>query len=216
MESQRKVNTTIHWVCKKTAVSAQVREYDRLFTSPSPDSDPNIPFENFLNNQSLQTRDAFVEPFLLTANPGSKFQFQRLGYFNTDDDSTESQLIFNKTVSLRESKIKKPTNQPPKQATVLKPIEIIKKLGKKFTKVSEEKQKELKDKVLVLSKDITLVDLTPLFSASTKKRGTRAVVLICLLGLKSRGVLFSIEAKEFILKAKKDESQTLQELASNL
>ena len=54
------------------------------------------------------------------------------------------------------------------------------------------------------------------FSASTKKRGTRAVVLICLLGLKSRGVLFSIEAKEFILKAKKDESQTLQELASNL
>ena len=216
LESHRKVNTTIHWVCKKTAVSAEVREYDRLFTSPSPDADPNIPFENFLNKESLQTRNAFVEPFLLTASPGNKFQFQRLGYFNTDDDSTSNRLVFNKTVSLRESKIKKPTNQPPKQATVLKPIEIIKKLGKKFTKVSEEKQKELKDKVLVLSKDITLVDLTALFSASTKKRGTRAVVLICLLGLKSRGVLFSIEAKEFILKAKKDESQTLQELASNL
>ena len=216
MESHRKVNTTIHWVCKKTAVSAEVREYDRLFTSPSPDADPNIPFENFLNKESLQTRNAFVEPFLLTASPGNKFQFQRLGYFNTDDDSTSNRLVFNKTVSLRESKIKKPTNQPLKQATVLKPIETIKKLGKKFTKVSEEKQKELKDKVLVLSKDITLVDLTPLFSASTKKRGTRAVVLICLLSLKSRGVLFSIEAKEFILKAKKDESQTLQELASNL
>jgi glutaminyl-tRNA synthetase len=216
LESQRKVNSTIHWVCKKTAVSAQVREYDRLFTSPSPDANPNIPFENFLNKQSLQIRDAFVEPFLLTANPGSKFQFQRLGYFNTDDDSTPSQLVFNKTVSLRESKIKKPKNPSLKQAVELKPIETIKKLGKKFIKLSEEKQKELEDRVLGLSKDITLADLAPLFSTSTKKRGTRAIALICLLDLKSRGVVFSLEAKEFILKAKNDESQTLQELANKL
>ena len=216
LESQRKVNTTIHWVCKKTAVSAQVREYDRLFTSPSPDSDPNIPFENFLNNQSLQTRDAFVEPFLLTANPGSKFQFQRLGYFNTDDDSTESQLIFNKTVSLREGKIKKLKNPSLKQTAELNPLETIKKLGKKFIKLSQEKQKELEETVLGLSKDITLVDLAPLFSTSTKKRGTRAIALICLLGLKSRGVAFSPEANEFVLKAKNDENQRLQELASKL
>tara|TARA_B110000003_G_scaffold194339_1_gene193084 strand:+ start:172 stop:1365 length:1194 start_codon:yes stop_codon:yes gene_type:complete len=216
LESQRKVNTTIHWVCKKTAVSAQVREYDRLFTSPSPDSDPNIPFENFLNNQSLQTRDAFVEPFLLTANPGSKFQFQRLGYFNTDDDSTESQLIFNKTVSLREGKIKKLKNPSLKQTAELNPLETIKKLGKKFIKLSQEKQKELEETVLGLSKDITLVDLAPLFSTSTKKRGTRAIALICLLGLKSRGVAFSLEANEFVLKAKNDENQRLQELASKL
>ena len=216
IESQRKVNTTIHWVCKKTSVNAEVREYERLFTSPSPDSDPNVPFESFINNKSLQTRTAFVEPFLLSAKPGNKFQFQRLGYFNTDDDSTESQLIFNKTVSLREGKIKKLKNPSLKQTAELNPLETIKKLGKKFTKLSQEKQKELEETVLGLSKDITLVDLAPLFSTSTKKRGTRAIALICLLGLKSRGVAFSLEANEFVLKAKNDENQRLQELASKL
>ena len=164
----------------------------------------------------MQTRDAFVEPFLLTANPGNKFQFQRLGYFNTDDDSTESQLIFNKTVSLREGKIKKLKNPSLKQTAELNPLETIKKLGKKFIKLSQEKQKELEETVLGLSKDITLVDLAPLFSTSTKKRGTRAIALICLLGLKSRGVAFSLEANEFVLKAKNDENQRLQELASKL
>ena len=164
----------------------------------------------------MQIRDAFVEPFLLTANPGSKFQFQRLGYFNTDDDSTPSQLVFNKTVSLRENKIKKTKTPFPNQEAELKPIETIKKLGKKFIKLSKEKQKELEDRVLGLSKDITLADLAPLFSTSTKKRGTRAIALICLLGLKSRGVVFSLEANEFVLKAKNDESQILQELANKL
>lgn len=80
----------------------------------------------------------------------------------------------------------------------------------------KKKQKELEETVLGLSKDITLVDLAPLFSTSTKKRGTRAIALICLLGLKSRGVAFSPEANEFVLKAKNDENQRLQELASKL
>ena len=218
LESQRKVNSTIHWVCKKTAVSAQVREYNRLFTSPSPDANPNIPFENFLNKQSLQIRDAFVEPFLLTANPGSKFQFQRLGYFNTDDDSTVSQLIFNKTVSLRESKIKKPKqqhsfSQPNNQ---IKPIDAIKKFGKKYMNLSEEKQADVKRAIIELSKEINHTDLAPLFSTTVKKRGTRAVVLICLAQLKNSKNPFTAEAKLFIQLALVDENQTLQSLASEV
>jgi glutaminyl-tRNA synthetase len=216
IESQRKVNATIHWVCKNTAISAEVREYGRLFTSSSPDSDPNTPFESFISKNSLRVRKAYVEPFLSKAIPGDKFQFQRLGYFNTDDDSTKSSLVFNKTVGLRETKTKQPQPSNQESNTLQKPIETIKKLGKKFIKSPEEKQKQFEEIILNLSKEIGLIDLSPLFSTSTKKRGTRAVALICLWGLKSRGVLFSIDANEFILKAKNDESQTLQDLASRL
>ena len=216
IESQRKVNTTIHWVCKKTSVNAEVREYERLFTSPSPDSDPNVPFESFINNKSLQTRTAFVEPFLLSAKPGNKFQFQRLGYFNTDDDSTSTQLVFNKTVSLRESKLKNPQNQTPINAPELKPIDAIKKLGKKYIKLSEDKKKTAKQQLLTLSQELALSDLAPLFLTAVKKRGTRAVTLICLSALKSRGVSFSAEAKGFITKAAADKELWLQALSNKL
>jgi glutaminyl-tRNA synthetase len=216
VESQRKVNTTIHWVCKKTALSAEVREYERLFTSPSPDSDPNIPFESFINKNSLQIRKAFVEPFLSSAKPADKFQFQRLGYFNTDDNSSASQLIFNKTVSLREQKIKKPRPQTAKETPELKPIEAIKKLGKKYAKLSSDKQSVVKQQVLSLSQNITLKDLAPLFSTAIKKRGTRGVVLISLSSLKSRGVSFSEDAKGFVTKALDDQEQWIKELSNNL
>ena len=216
IESQRKVNTTIHWVCKKTSVNAEVREYERLFTSPSPDSDPNIPFESYINKRSLQIRKAFVEPFLQRAKPSDKFQFQRLGYFNTDDDSNAGQLIFNKTVSLREQKIKKlgpkSANEPPE----LKPIDAIKKVGKKYAKLSSDKQRIAKKQVLSLSQKITLNDLIPLFSTSVKKRGTRAVVLISLSALKSRGVSLSDEAKGFVSKALDDKEQWIKDLSNNL
>jgi glutaminyl-tRNA synthetase len=215
VESQRKVNTTIHWVCKKTALSAEVREYERLFTSPSPDSDPNIPFESYINKNSLQIRKAFVEPFLSSAKPADKFQFQRLGYFNTDDNSIASQLIFNKTVSLREQKIKKPRPQTAKEMPELKPIEAIKKLGKKYAKLSSDKQSIAKQQVLSLSQKITLNDLAPLFSTAIKKRGTRAVVLISLSALKSRGVSLSVDAKVFVTKALDDQEQWIKDLSNN-
>ena len=218
LESQRKVNTTIHWVDKKTAIKAEVREYDRLFTSASPDSDPKIPFESFINKSSLKVREAFVEPSLKSALPGNKFQFQRLGYFNTDDDSTKELLIFNKTVSLREIKIKKPKGQLTQAQPAIQkpPIEAIKKLGKKYMNLSEEKKADAREAILVLCKEINYTDVVPLFSTAIKKRGTRAVALICLSQMKLSSGLFPVEAKNFIEVASNDESIILQDLANEL
>jgi glutaminyl-tRNA synthetase len=218
LESQRKANTTIHWVAKKMAIKAEVREYDRLFTSASPDSDPNTPFESFINKGSLKIREAFVEPSLKSALPGDKFQFQRLGYFNTDDDSTKELLIFNKTVSLREVKIKKIKAQQPsaQQATKKPPIEAIKKFGQKYMKLSEEKQADARKAILELSKEINYTDVAPLFSTSIKKRGTRAVALICLSQMKLKLGSFPVEANNFIEIALNDENTILQDLANSL
>ena len=218
LESQRKANATIHWVAKKMAIKAEVREYNRLFTSASPDSDPNTPFESFINKGSLKIREAFVEPSLKSALPGDKFQFQRLGYFNTDDDSTKELLIFNKTVSLREVKIKKIKAQQPsaQQATKKPPIEAIKKFGKKYMKLSEEKQADARKAILELSKEINYTDVAPLFSTSIKKRGTRAVALICLSQMKLKLGSFPVEANNFIEIALNDENTILQDLANSL
>ncbi|WP_428741641.1 glutamine--tRNA ligase/YqeY domain fusion protein [Tenacibaculum sp.] len=102
-ESKRKVKGTIHWVSKKHAVKAEVRAYDRLFSDEAPDSHKDKDFMEFLNPNSLEKITAYVEPSLQTANIGDRFQFQRLGYFNVDDDSTSEALVFNKTVGLRDT-----------------------------------------------------------------------------------------------------------------
>ena len=125
-------------------------------------------------------------------------------------------LIFNKTVSLRESKLKNPQNQTPINAPELKPIDAIKKLGKKYIKLSEDKKKIAKQQLLTLSQELALSDLAPLFLTAVKKRGTRAVTLICLSALKSRGVSFSAEAKGFITKAAADKELWLQALSNKL
>ena len=98
----------------------------------------------------------------------------------------------------------------------LKPIDAIKKLGKKYAKLSSDKQSIAKQHVLSLSQRVTLNDLTPLFSTSVKKRGTRAVVLISLSALKSRGVSLSDEAKGFVSKALDDQEQWVKDLSNNL
>ena len=102
-ESLRKVKGTLHWVSVKHAVKAEVRAYDRLFLDEAPDSHRDKDFMEFLNPNSLEIINAFVEPSLQTATIGNRFQFQRLGYFNVDDDSTPENLVFNKTVGLRDS-----------------------------------------------------------------------------------------------------------------
>ena len=102
-ESLRKVKGTLHWVSVKHAVKAEVRAYDRLFLDEAPDSHRDKDFMEFLNPNSLEIINAFVEPSLQTAAIGDRFQFQRLGYFNVDDDSTQENLVFNKTVGLRDS-----------------------------------------------------------------------------------------------------------------
>jgi len=102
--SKRKVKGTIHWVSIKHAVNAEVRLYDRLFTDEAPDSHKDKDFKEFINPDSLQIiNNAFVEPSLKTAEIGDRFQFQRLGYFNIDLDSTPNELVFNRIVPLRDS-----------------------------------------------------------------------------------------------------------------
>jgi glutaminyl-tRNA synthetase len=101
--SQRKVAGTLHWVSIKHAIEAEVRLYDRLFIDESPDSHKEKNFLDFMNPNSLQIVKGFVEPSLSEVKSDEKFQFQRLGYFNVDKDSTASKLVFNKTVGLKDA-----------------------------------------------------------------------------------------------------------------
>ena len=102
--SKRKVKGTIHWVSIKHAIKSEVRLYDRLFTNEAPDSHKDKDFKEFINPDSLQIIDnAFVEPSLKNAKIRDRYQFQRLGYFNIDNDSTKEKLVFNRTVPLRDS-----------------------------------------------------------------------------------------------------------------
>lgn len=101
--SKRKVKGTIHWVSVPHAIEAEVRIYDRLFTNENPDGNKEVDFKEFINPDSLKVITGFVEPSLKSAKDGDKFQFQRLGYFCVDKDSTEEKLVFNKTVGLRDT-----------------------------------------------------------------------------------------------------------------
>lgn len=102
-ESQRKVKGTLHWVSIKHAIEVEVREYDRLFTVAEPDRQGDKDFLEFLNPESLKITKGYIEPSVATAKVGDHFQFQRLGYFNIDPDSTKDKLVFNKTVGLRDT-----------------------------------------------------------------------------------------------------------------
>jgi len=103
-ESKRKVKGTLHWVSIKHALKAEVRMYDRLFLDEAPDSHKEKDFKEFINPDSLVINDAaYVEPSLQKANIGDRFQFQRLGYFNIDNDSISEKLVFNRIVPLRDS-----------------------------------------------------------------------------------------------------------------
>lgn len=101
--SQRKVKGTIHWVSIPHAKEAEVRVYDRLFTNESPDKDKEVDFKEFINPNSLKVITGYVEPSLITSKELDHFQFQRLGYFCVDRDSTAEKLVFNKTVGLRDT-----------------------------------------------------------------------------------------------------------------
>ena len=102
-ESLRKVKGTLHWVSVKHAVKAEIRAYDRLFLDEAPDAHKDKDYMEFVNPDSLEIIQAFLEPSLKVAKIGERFQFQRLGYFNLDDDATSEKLVFNKIVGLRDS-----------------------------------------------------------------------------------------------------------------
>jgi glutaminyl-tRNA synthetase len=97
----RKVKATLHWVAAKTSLDVEVRVYDRLFNSEQPGGSGD--FRADLNPASLEVRRAKLEPSVASAAPGTRFQFERLGYFCVDPDSSASGLVFNRTVSLKDS-----------------------------------------------------------------------------------------------------------------
>ncbi|MEE0911735.1 MAG: glutamine--tRNA ligase/YqeY domain fusion protein [Paludibacteraceae bacterium] len=101
--SDRKVKGTIHWVSVPHAVPAEVRLYDRLFNVENPGDEKEKDFREMLNPDSLKIANAFIEPWLTNAQPLQNFQFQRIGYFNVDPDSTADKMVFNRTVSLKDS-----------------------------------------------------------------------------------------------------------------
>ena len=103
--SQRKVKGTLHWVSARHCVGAEVRLYDRLFAVENPSADTEHDFRELLNPDSLRVlSEAKIEPFLAeTAKVGDTFQFQRIGYFCVDQDSTEGHLVFNRTIGLKDS-----------------------------------------------------------------------------------------------------------------
>lgn len=100
----RKVKATLHWVSAKHAVKSEVRMYDRLFSVEDPLGQKDVDYKEFLNTDSLKVLpECFLEPFVKNAKPLDHFQFERLGYFNVDYDSTPEKPVFNRTVPLRDS-----------------------------------------------------------------------------------------------------------------
>ncbi|HEV3149116.1 MAG TPA: glutamine--tRNA ligase, partial [Chthoniobacterales bacterium] len=110
--SNRKVKGTIHWVSAPHAIDAEVRLYDRLFTVPEPDSasagSPGATgaggdFKSFINPQSLEVVSAKCEPSLQEAHAEERYQFERLGYFGLDPDSTPAKQVWNRTITLKDT-----------------------------------------------------------------------------------------------------------------
>jgi glutaminyl-tRNA synthetase len=97
----RKVKGTIHWVSCPHALDAELRLYDRLFTVPEPDSTGD--FKSFINPNSVEVVNAKCEPALARARPEERYQFERLGYFALDRDSTREKQIWNRTITLRDT-----------------------------------------------------------------------------------------------------------------
>jgi glutaminyl-tRNA synthetase len=99
----RKVKATLHWVSAEHALKAEARLYDRLFNVENPCEDKEVDYKSHINPDSLKVLSCYVEPSLNEAKPGNRYQFERLGYFCVDNDSTKDKPIFNRTVTLRDA-----------------------------------------------------------------------------------------------------------------
>ena len=232
-DTSKRVKGTLHWVSIKHAIKAEVREYDRLFMDEAPDNHPDKDFMEFINPNSLKIIEAFVEPSLLEAKIGDRFQFQRLGYFNVDDDASSKKIVFNKTVGLRDSWAKQisstinsgakvtgnltaKTNQNSNSQPKRKAIDVIQQLGKKYTNLPEAKQQKAKAEIQELAKDVSYEELQPLFNTAVKKVGTRIAVMIALEVLLKNGLNSNNEIKDFIAKALEDKNDLLVAEASRV
>ncbi|WP_426431900.1 glutamine--tRNA ligase/YqeY domain fusion protein [Winogradskyella sp. HB-48] len=223
IDTSKKVKGTLHWVSIKHAITAEVREYDRLFMHEAPDSDKDKDFMEFLNPNSLNVRTGYLEPSLSEAKAGERFQFQRLGYFVVDENSTPGRLVFNKTVGLRDSWVKqapKPQaiaqEKPKKVQQKRSAISVIQQLGKKYTNYPEAKQANVKAEIIDLAKDVSYDDLEPLFDTAVKKAGTRIAVMIALKELLKKGLERNDAVNEFITKALEDQNEILVAEASEI
>ena len=100
----RKVKATLHWVSAPHAIDAEVRLYDNLLNKAAPSDEEGATFKDFIDSNSLEVIEAAkLEPALAQAAPGSRYQFERLGYFCVDPDSTPGKMVFNRTVTLRDT-----------------------------------------------------------------------------------------------------------------
>jgi glutaminyl-tRNA synthetase len=224
--STRRVKGTLHWVSIKHAVKAEVREYDRLFSDEAPDSHEDKDFMEFINPDSLKViKEAYVEPFLLEASIGDKFQFQRLGYFTLDNDASAGHLVFNKTVGLKDSSAKqKPesvnnqNNQSPNKQ-VQEPrnaLNEIKKISKKYTNLSGDKLETAKSNITKLAEDVSYEELEPLFGTAAKKVGTRIGAMITLGVLLKNGQVRNSTIDTFIAAGLADGNELLAEEAKRI
>ncbi|PZU82805.1 MAG: glutamine--tRNA ligase [Chryseobacterium sp.] len=100
--SLRKVKGTLHWVSAKHALPIEIRTYERLFTTEQPDAEKEVDFMDFINPQSLRITYGFAEPSLKNATLENHYQFQRIGYYIKDRDSSDDTLVFNRTVTLKD------------------------------------------------------------------------------------------------------------------
>lgn len=102
-ESLRKVKGTLHWISAPHAIPVEARLYERLFTVEQPDAEKDADFLQYVNPESLNTAHGFAEPSLKDVEIGEPLQFQRIGYFTKDRDSSDEKLVFNRTVTLKDS-----------------------------------------------------------------------------------------------------------------
>lgn len=226
--STRKVKGTLHWVSISHAITAEIREYDRLFLDEAPDSHEEKNFMEFVNPDSLKIiPKAYLEPFLTEAKAGDQFQFQRLGYFTLDKDSTAEKLVFNKTVGLRDSWAKqKPvtaiqtnpldkqsnqgSGQPQGNRSALNEIE---KIAKKYTNLSGDKLATARADIAKLAEEVSYEELEPLFQTAAKKVGTRIGAMITLGVMLNKGTERNSAIDSFIATALIDENELLVEEA---
>ncbi|MBN3582028.1 glutamine--tRNA ligase/YqeY domain fusion protein [Algoriphagus aestuarii] len=228
--STRKVKGTLHWVSIQHAIKAEVREYDRLFLDEAPDSHEDKNFMEFVNPDSLKViKEAYLEPFLKNTTIEDKFQFQRLGYFTLDKDSTSDKLVFNKTVGLRDSWAKqqpaptpqnassKPGNQGGGQAQGQRSaLNEIQKIAKKYTNLSGDKLTAARADIAKLAEDVTYEELAPLFNTAAKKVGTRIGVMIALGVLLKKGQERNAEIEAFLAAGLEDGNEELVNEAKKL
>ena len=226
--SQRKVKSTIHWVSVAHAIQAEVREYDRLFLDESPDSHESKSYMDFINPNSLKViKNAYLEPHCGQASPNESYQFQRLGYFTLDTDSREGQLVFNKTVGLKDTWAKQNAATANKQQTGTKPVAQapqeaksglteIQYIGKKLTNLSGDKLEEALKDIRVQAENVTYEELEPLFGTAAKKVGTRIAVLVALGALIAKGFPKNTAIQTYIDSCLADESALLQKEAGKI